>query len=67
MRARWTALPPALVLALVLGLGLPLFLSACDDEDDEIGTPCETEEDCSEALICDVHEGQGTCQADHGH
>jgi hypothetical protein len=48
-----------------IGLGLAL-LGACE-EDDEIGTPCETAEDCSGDLICDVHDGQGTCQEAHGH
>jgi hypothetical protein len=52
------------LLALALALGLALV--ACDD-DDEIGTPCESEADCSEALVCDIHEGQGTCQHEHGH
>jgi hypothetical protein len=47
-------------------LALTLVFVACDD-DEEIGTPCESEADCSEALICDIHEGQGTCQHDHGH
>lgn len=42
-------------------------MTACEDEDSEIGTPCESEEDCSEELICDVHDGQGTCQRDHDH
>lgn len=48
-------------------LAMALVAVACDDEDDEIGTPCESETDCSEALICDIHDGQGTCQRDHGH
>jgi hypothetical protein len=47
-------------------LALVLALVACED-DDEIGTPCESEADCSEALTCDIHEGQGTCQYEHGH
>lgn len=45
---------------------LALIPLACEDED-EVGTPCESEADCSEALICDVHDGKGTCQVDHGH
>lgn len=53
--------------ALALTLALALIPTACDDEDDEIGTPCESEDDCSEALICDVHDGKGTCQHEHGH
>ncbi len=55
-------------LLLALAFVAPILgLAACDDEDQEIGTPCETEDDCSEALICDVHDGQGTCQHDHDH
>lgn len=52
--------------ALALLLAAMLVTIACDDED-EIGTPCESEDDCSEALICDVHDGKGTCQLEHGH
>jgi hypothetical protein len=26
-----------------------------------------SDEDCDGDLICDVHDGQGTCQHDHGH
>lgn len=40
---------------------------ACEGEDDELGTPCETDDECSGELICDVHDGKGTCQHDHGH
>lgn len=50
-------------LALIFSVSL---IFACD-EDDEIGTPCESEADCSEALTCDIHDGQGTCQRDHDH
>ncbi|KIG19020.1 hypothetical protein DB30_05924 [Enhygromyxa salina] len=39
---------------------------ACDSGD-AVGKPCETAEDCDQGLICDVHDGQGTCQEDHGH
>ncbi|MFO7564647.1 MAG: hypothetical protein R6X02_18535 [Enhygromyxa sp.] len=53
-------------LALTLVLAVTLIL-ACEDEDDEIGTPCETDEDCSGSLTCDVHDGQGTCQREHEH
>jgi hypothetical protein len=56
-------------LALILGFGVATIAGplACDDEDDEIGTPCDSKEDCSGDLICDVHDGQGTCQRDHDH
>ena len=32
-----------------------------------IGAPCYTESDCPEVLICDFHEGKGSCQEDHDH
>lgn len=53
--------------ALGIGLGLGLGLAACVDEGPEIGAPCMSIEDCDEDLICDIHDGQGTCQVDHGH
>jgi hypothetical protein len=61
------ARPPTSLLALTFVLAALAGTFACDDEDDEIGTPCDSEADCSEALICDIHDGQGTCQHDHGH
>lgn len=51
---------------LALLLAMALMPMACDEED-EVGTPCESEADCSEALICDVHDGKGTCQHEHDH
>lgn len=54
------------LLTLSLALCSSSFL-ACDEDDDEIGTPCEAEADCSEALVCDFHEGLGTCQHEHAH
>ncbi len=48
-------------------LSAGVLIGACQDEDDEIGTPCDTDDDCSSELICDVHEGQGTCQEPHDH
>jgi hypothetical protein len=59
--------PSSLFLTLVLGLGLGTLAGGCGDDDDEIGTPCESDEDCSGDLLCDVHEGQGTCQEPHDH
>ncbi|WP_181233975.1 FixH family protein [Enhygromyxa salina] len=32
-----------------------------------MGSPCASTEDCGGELICDVHDGQGTCQHEHGH
>lgn len=54
-------------LVFVTSLSAGVLLGACEEQDDEIGTPCDTDEDCSDDLICDVHEGQGTCQAPHDH
>jgi YtkA-like len=42
------------------------FAFACDG-DAGVGSPCATNEDCGDELICDIHDGQGTCQQDHGH
>lgn len=46
--------------------GLSLFV-ACVANDDGVGAPCESREDCTGDLVCDVHDDQGTCQHDHGH
>lgn len=40
-------------------------LAACKHPD--IGKPCDDEKDCEDGLICDVHDGKGTCQEAHGH
>jgi hypothetical protein len=39
---------------------------ACDDVAG-VGSPCATNEDCGDELMCDIHDGQGTCQEGHGH
>ena len=46
---------------MILGIALA---SACDDG---IGVACEKDSDCADGLICDVHDGVGTCQEEHGH
>lgn len=51
----------------LLAASMLLALAACDDVDKDIGTPCEMEDDCPEPLICDVHDGQGSCQQNHDH
>ena len=40
---------------------LVLLASAC------IGKPCDKDEQCSDDLVCDFHDGKGTCQEPHGH
>lgn len=45
---------------------MSLAVGACQDDPD-IGKACEKEEDCAEGLICDVHDGKGTCQEPHDH
>jgi hypothetical protein len=47
-------------------LGALVGMFACDAEPG-LGSPCETIEDCGGDLICDIHDGQGTCQQEHGH
>lgn len=59
---------PSLAFLLTIGLVLGgVFGTIGCNDDDEIGTPCETDDDCSSELTCDVHEGEGTCQDEHGH
>jgi hypothetical protein len=55
------------ILVLLATLSTGALLGACQDDDDEIGTPCDSDDDCSGELVCDVHAGQGTCQAPHDH
>jgi hypothetical protein len=42
---------------------------ACSGGAGGVGAPCETNDDCEGALICDEHDGQASCQEphDHGH
>lgn len=55
----------------IFSLSISLFSGcASDDGSDEggdIGAPCELEEDCAAGLICDDHDGQGSCQEEHDH
>lgn len=44
-----------------------LLLAAACQSDADIGKPCEKPDQCAEGLICDVHDGKGTCQEPHGH
>lgn len=51
--------------AFVLGLASSL---ACDPGGaGDLGAPCESAADCAGDLICDEHEGQGSCQKPHDH
>ncbi len=52
-------------LSLVLGSA---FVGACDSGGPgAVGAPCESADDCSGDLICDEHDGQASCQVEHGH
>jgi hypothetical protein len=42
------------------------YVVACTNSNSS-GAPCESDADCGEGLICDVHDGLGTCQEDHSH
>lgn len=45
---------------------LGFCLSACTDPD--VGKACLKNDDCGGGdLICDVHDGKGTCQEPHDH
>jgi len=48
--------------ALVVCLFVPL---ACEGED--IGKPCETDDDCGSKTFCDIHQDMGSCQRPHSH
>lgn len=53
--------------SLLFGSFVALAMSFACDGAAGIGSPCATKEDCGDELICDIHDGQGTCQQDHGH
>lgn len=38
----------------------------CGDNN-SVGSPCDKDEQCGEGLVCDVHDGKGTCQEPHDH
>jgi hypothetical protein len=57
---------------LVRGTLGSLALVAClacgaSDEGGDVGSPCEEDEDCQPGLLCDVHDGRGSCQEPHHH
>jgi len=54
-------------LAGALGLVAAVALAGCDAEATDVGKPCEVKSDCAGTLICDVHEGRGSCQENHMH
>jgi hypothetical protein len=71
-RVRGSTMPLVLlsqrILVLLTTLSAGALLGACEDEvADEIGTPCDIDDDCSSELVCDLHAGQGTCQVPHDH
>ncbi len=51
-----------LLATLCLGLSLS---AACTSSD--VGKACDKQTDCGGDLICDVHDGKGTCQEPHSH
>jgi hypothetical protein len=57
---RTTSLLASSLLGSLVGL-----IFACDDEG--LGHPCASIEDCTDGLVCDIHDGQGTCQQGHEH
>jgi len=49
-----------------LGLVAGLVISACSSSN--VGKACDKNSECGgDGLICDVHDGKGTCQEPHGH
>ena len=62
------SVPKAMRDRLVLVLVALLLPLGCEEEEEgEIGSPCESDEDCADDLICDEHDGEGTCQEEHEH
>ncbi|GEM_PF-2079235 len=68
---------PAFLCILTLLLLFPL---SCSDSEGEsaggagglsggaqLGAPCEVESHCAPGLICDGHNGRGSCQEPHSH
>jgi hypothetical protein len=53
---------PALFASLFL-----LGVAAGCTSNSNIGNPCDKDDQCGGDLICDFHEGKGTCQEPHGH
>ncbi len=68
MRAYGLRMPtrrrPSPAVALMLG---SLGAWGCDPAQADIGKPCEQKSDCAGALICDEHDGRGSCQEAHTH
>ncbi|WP_434420381.1 hypothetical protein [Nannocystis pusilla] len=48
-------------------LSVLLSAAACTSENSKIGSPCDNAEQCGGDLICNVHDGKGTCQEPHDH
>ncbi|WP_143140554.1 hypothetical protein [Nannocystis exedens] len=53
---------PALLPALLLSA----LAAGCTGQSN-VGNPCDKAEQCGEGLICDFHDGKGTCQEPHDH
>lgn len=62
-RPRFFADAPNMHRVLLPALAL---LLACTNSS-KVGAPCNVNEDCGGDLICDFHEGKGSCQQDHEH
>ncbi|MGH1341850.1 MAG: hypothetical protein ACRBN8_09885 [Nannocystales bacterium] len=53
---------------LVAAAAFVSLLSSCDGGGEgAVGAPCNTADDCQGDLICDEHNGQASCQEEHGH
>lgn len=48
-------------------LSLLIFVLAAGCGDSSVGSPCDKDEQCGGDLICDFHDGKGTCQEPHDH
>lgn len=56
---------------LVFTLAMAIGAVSCGDDDSdnlgELGAPCIEDRDCKPELICDMHDGRGSCQEPHDH
>ena len=55
------------VLLFLTFVGIGFTATACDATDSDIGKPCERKSQCAGDLVCDAHDGRGTCQQQHRH
>lgn len=63
-RAPWASSGFLWSLPLLVCLGCA---SADDGSGGGVGSPCDVDENCESGLVCDIHDGRGSCQEPHEH